>query len=174
MTHKELFEHYHKDVYRTCCYMLKNQHDAEDVCQEVFIKILQQDYKQIANLKPWILSITMNACRNDIRNRSRVFLGTEFLQWVMNKIDPKRVDEQFEEKEQKEQIASYIHKLSPKIREVIVLKYLHELKNEEISHMLSIPLGTVKSRSNKGVHELRGMMETYRSAARSHATEVTK
>ncbi|WP_051253579.1 RNA polymerase sigma factor [Paenibacillus alginolyticus] len=70
MTDKELFEQFHMDVYRTCYYMLKNQHDAEDVCQEVFIKIFQQDYQTIANLKPWMLNIAMNTCRNFLRKHN--------------------------------------------------------------------------------------------------------
>jgi RNA polymerase sigma factor (sigma-70 family) len=159
MTQKELFEQYHRDVYRTCYYMLKNQHDAEDVCQEVFVKILQQDYDVIANLQPWILSITMNACRNYMRKRSKVFLLSEVSNWFLSKADPQRVEEQVEVQEQREEIAGYLHKLSAKIREVMVLKYLHELKNEEIATMLSIPLGTVKSRANKGILQLRSLME---------------
>jgi RNA polymerase sigma factor (sigma-70 family) len=163
MEQKELFEHFYQDVYRTCYYMLKNQHDAEDICQEVFVKILQQDYNQIANLKPWILSIAMNVCRNYIRKRSRVFVGHEFLTWLVDKIDPQKVEEIIEVREQKDQIARFIHKLKPKIREVIILKYLHECKNEEIASMLSIPLGTVKSRASKGILELREIIKSDRS-----------
>ena len=174
MTQKELFDHYHKDVYRTCYYMLKNQHDAEDVCQEVFVKILAQDFNQIISLKPWILSITMNTCRNYIHKRSRIFLGSEFYNWITDKIDPQRVEEQFEQKELREHVAVYIYRLSPKIREVILLKYLHELKNEQISKMLSIPVGTVKSRLNKGILKLRGLMEEDRPASQSNAAEALK
>jgi RNA polymerase sigma factor (sigma-70 family) len=160
MEQKELFAHFYQDVYRTCYYMLQNQHDAEDICQEVFIKILQQDYNQIANLKPWILSIAMNVCRNYIRKHSRVFVGQEFFTWLVDKIDPQRVEELIELKDQRDQIALFIHKLKPKIREVIILKYLHECKNEEIASMIKIPLGTVKSRASKGILELRKIMES--------------
>jgi RNA polymerase sigma factor (sigma-70 family) len=174
MTEKELFEQFHKDVYRTCYYMLKNQHDAEDVCQEVFIKIFQQDFQKIANLKPWMLSIAMNMCRNYIRKHSRISVGQEFMNWITGIIDSKRVEEQVELKEQKENTVDVIHHLNPKIREVILLKYLHELKNEEIAKVLNIPLGTVKSRANKGIVQLRKMMEDENPFDLMNVKEVLK
>ncbi|NRF94549.1 RNA polymerase sigma factor [Paenibacillus frigoriresistens] len=169
MEQKELFEHFHKDVYRTCYYMLKNQHDAEDVCQEVFIKIFTQDYEKIVNPKNWMLSIAMNTCRNHIRKHSKISVGHEFMNWITRIIDSQRVEEQVELKEQNEQISDFIHRLNPKIREVILLKYLHELKNEEIAKVLNIPLGTVKSRANKGVLLLRTIMKEKNP---SHCTQV--
>jgi RNA polymerase sigma-70 factor, ECF subfamily len=159
MTEKELFKQFQKDIYRTCYYMLKNQHEAEDVCQEVFIKVFQQDFQKIVNLKPWMLSIAMNTCRNHIRKQSKISLGHEFMIWITRIIDSQRVEEQIESKEQKKHLAELIHRLKPKIREVILLKYLHELKNDEIAKVLDIPVGTVKSRANKGILLLRMMME---------------
>jgi RNA polymerase sigma-70 factor (ECF subfamily) len=174
MTQKELFEHFHNDVYRTCYYMLRNRHDAEDLCQEVFVKVMQEDYNRIANLKAWILSITMNACRNDIRRRSRVSLGSDLMNWLAGRMDPRKVDEQIEEKERRADIALHIRRLRPKTREVIVLKYLHELKYEEIAAMLDIPAGTVKSRAHTGILQLREMMQPDRQAKSGYATEVPK
>jgi RNA polymerase sigma factor (sigma-70 family) len=169
MKPNELFQLYYQDVYRTCYYMLRNCHDAEDVCQDVFFKALQQEYHRITSLKPWILSISMNACRNHIRKHSRVQTGNGIINWLIEAIDPRRVEEQLESKEQKEHLSFHIQRLNPKIREVIVLKYLHELKNEEIAEALRIPLGTVKSRANKGLVQLRMYLTDDPSPGNKHS-----
>jgi RNA polymerase sigma-70 factor (ECF subfamily) len=47
LTDQEFFETYNKDIYRSCFYILGNSSDAEDACQEVFIKALRQDWRKI-------------------------------------------------------------------------------------------------------------------------------
>lgn len=160
MTERELFEAYKLDVYRTCYYMLKNQHDAEDICHEVFIKVLDKDFNSIANLKPWILSIAMNECRNFLKKKSKILLLKDFAGFSKNVKSRQRVEEEVELAEGKEELVHLLSKLKPKLTEVLVLKYLHSLKNEEISRVLNIPVGTVKSRANKGIAILRGKLDS--------------
>lgn len=158
MTEKELFDQYKTDIYRTCYYMLKNQQDAEDVAHEVWIKIFQSDYHSIEKLKPWILSISMNECRNFIKKKSRLLLFADF-SFLSKKMGTQEAAEhQVEQNESKKELIQFITMLSPKLKEVILLKYMHQLRNDEVAAILQIPLGTVKSRSNKGLHQLKKLM----------------
>lgn len=151
MTAKEFFETYKMDVFRTCCYMVRNVQDAEDLCQEVFVIALQQDFQQIEKPKPWLLAITMNTCRNFLKRKRRLVLKD----WVLQMIDPQCVDDAFEAKQQTHELARMLAKLPGHLRAVIVLKYFHQLKNEEVAVIMRIPLGTVKSRCHKAIQLLR-------------------
>ncbi len=156
MTAKELFECYKLDVYRTCYYMLQNQQDAEDLCQEVFVIAIQQDFRRIEKLKPWLLSITMNTCRNYLKRKKRIVL----MEWLKQLTDPQQVEESYEAKERLSELQQLLQKLPEHIRSVIVLKYLNQLKNEEIAAVLGIPVGTVKSRCHNGMQQLRNSLRS--------------
>jgi RNA polymerase sigma-70 factor (ECF subfamily) len=77
------------------------------------------------------------------------------MEWVKQAIDPRKVEENYEAKELQSELNRLLGCLPEKIRCVIVLKYLHQLKNEEVAAILQIPLGTVKSRCSKGLRLLR-------------------
>ncbi|MGD8192224.1 RNA polymerase sigma factor [Brevibacillus ginsengisoli] len=156
MNAREFFETYQMDVFRTCYYMLHDYQDAEDLCQDVFVKALQQDFDRIEKPKPWILSITMNMCRNYLKRKKRVLI----MERLKQLIDPRHIEGQYEEKELKGEIQQLLTELPEPIRSVILLKYLHQLKNEEVATILKIPLGTVKSRCNKGLQQLRRKTES--------------
>jgi RNA polymerase sigma-70 factor, ECF subfamily len=158
MREKELFEQYKNDIYRTCYYMLKNKQDAEDVAHEVWIKIFQSDYHSIEKIKPWILSISMNECRNFLKRNSRLLLLADFSLLSKKMGSQEAAEDQAEQMENKRELIYYISLLSPKLKEVILLKYMHQLRNEEVATILQIPLGTVKSRSNKGLIRLKKLM----------------
>ncbi|KOS00606.1 RNA polymerase sigma factor, partial [Paenibacillus polymyxa] len=64
MTDRELFELYKEQIYYFCYYLMQNQADAEDVCQEVFVKALLADRSKVQDLKSWILRIASNECSN--------------------------------------------------------------------------------------------------------------
>jgi RNA polymerase sigma factor (sigma-70 family) len=163
MTEKELFDEFKSNIYRTCYYMLKNQQDAEDVTHEVFIKIFQADYHSIEKLKPWILSIAMNECRNFLKKHSRMVLFADFQLWTKGMKSEEETEDLFEKKELKKELIHFISLLSPKLKEVIILKYMHHQKNEEIASILDIPLGTVKSRANKGLLRLKKLIGEQKS-----------
>lgn len=155
MNAKEFFDAYKTDVFRTCYYMAQNVQDAEDLCQEVFVKALQQNFQQIEKPKPWLLSITMNICRNYLKRKKRIVL----MDWIWQTAAPERVEDTYEAKERQSELMQILQTLPEKIRSVIILKYLHQLKNEEVAAILQIPEGTVKSRCNKGIQTLRKSMQ---------------
>ncbi|SES27612.1 RNA polymerase sigma-70 factor, ECF subfamily [Gracilibacillus ureilyticus] len=142
---KTLFQTYYKDVFRACNYMLHNKHDAEDLCQEVFIKAITKDFPNIDNQKSWLLSIAMNMSRNYLKKKNRVILKEAIFPFNRS-----TEIQRSEPEEQESELVELLNKLPVRIRKVMILKYVHECKDKEISEILKIPEGTVKSRHFKG------------------------
>lgn len=157
MTDREIFEHYKEQVYAFCYYLMKNQADAEDVCQEVFVKVILADRSKVRNLKSWILKIASNECSNIIRRR-KTGLMKEIRNYLLSRSqDFNPVEERLYRQETKEELKGLYSKLPVKIRKVVVLRYINELTIPEISKVMNIPEGTAKSRLNKG-HKLLNKM----------------
>jgi RNA polymerase sigma-70 factor, ECF subfamily len=154
LTERELFEKFKWDVYKTCFYMLHDQHEAEDMTQNVFIKVFSQEYQKIENIKSWLITITMNMCRNHLKRSSKVIVVDEFLE----NPSQENVESDFELKQLRHEMVELLSKLPERTKSVIILKYLHELKNKEIAEILDISEGTVKASCHYGLKLLRGYM----------------
>lgn len=159
MTEKELFETYKKEVYRTCLYMLQQKADAEDVCQDVFVTVFRHDWRQVEYLKTWLLRVTVNHCLNHLKKSSRYRTDGQLLLFQRRQETAKAAEAVAEEREAAMETVQLLGRLPAKIRAAVSLRYLHECSMNEISSILSIPEGTVKSRLHKGLKLLRPMME---------------
>jgi RNA polymerase sigma-70 factor (ECF subfamily) len=139
-------------VYR----FLGNQEEAEDVVQETFLRVYRNRYayQRVAKFSTWIYTIAGNLARTELRrrNRRRIFslsnLGVDDKEYEISDevLSPERhtntvLSEEIIQRE--------INKLSPKFREVIILRDVQELSYEEISKIIRVPIGTVKSRVNR-------------------------
>lgn len=71
MTGREMFEAYKEQVFRLCYWIMQNRSDAEDICQEVFVKAILSDRSKIRDLKPWLLKIASNECRKVLKRRKK-------------------------------------------------------------------------------------------------------
>lgn len=159
MTGKELFEAYNKDVYRMCYHMLRNASDAEDLCQEVFIAALRKDWNDIEHHKAWLLKIAVNRCLNHLRRTQLIRAKEKIYEWFFTETAVKTVDHMVEEREAALEYGLLLQNLPLKIRAVVTLRYIQELAHVEIAEVLNIPIGTVKSRLNKGMKLLKVMIE---------------
>src|SRR5574341_1335313 len=139
-------------VYR----FLGNQEEAEDVVQETFLRVYRNRhaYQRVAKFWTWIYTIAGNLARTELRrrNRRRIFSLSNM------GVDDKEyeISDEFSSPEKhtntvlsEEIIQKEINKLSPKFREVIILRDIQELSYEEISKIIRVPIGTVKSRVNR-------------------------
>ena len=140
-------------VYR----FLGNAEEAEDLVQETFLRVYRNRnaYQKVAKFSTWIYTIAGNLAKTELRKRKRrKFFSISDLGYDDKDYDisdeafnPERaVDGTMKE----EIIHREIQALSPKFREVILLRDVQELSYEEISQIVNIPLGTVKSRVNRG------------------------
>ncbi len=135
---------------------LGTQEDAEDVVQETFLRVFRNRfaYTRVAKFSTWIYTIAGNLARTELRRRKRrrLFsissLGLEDRDYEIAD-DDLNPEAQANSTLQEEIIQREIGKLSPKFREVIILRDVQELSYEEISKIIRVPIGTVKSRVNR-------------------------
>jgi len=131
--------------------------DSEDIVQETFLRVFKKKnaYKNVAKFSTWIYTITGNLAKTELRRRKRRKLLSISNLGYNNKDyelpdEKKGPEEQADLTIQDEMIQKAINSLSKKFREVIILRDIQELSYEEISKIAHIPLGTVKSRVNRG------------------------
>ncbi len=146
-----LFKTYYNDVFRACYYMVKNSHDAEDLCQDVFAKALCEEFYKIENQKSWLLSIAMNMSRNYLKKKRRTSLIGKIQSLSFKLIDDSQnIEDEILQRESTSMFAEIMNQLPVHIRMVMIFKYVYEFKDKEIAEVLKIPIGTVKSRNFKG------------------------
>ena len=143
-----------------------NQEEAEDIVQETFLRVYRKRkaYKRIAKFSTWIYTIAGNLSRTELRRRKRrkLFSVTDM---GFEDRDYEISDEGYNPENkvdgviQEEIIHNEIKNLSPKFREVIILRDVQELSYEEISKIIKVPIGTVKSRVNRGRLKLQSQLK---------------
>lgn len=148
-----LFTQYKNLVYKSAFLMLDSPQEAEDALQEVFVQVHRHLKQYDANkgaFTTWLHKITVNYCLNR-RRRQRMW------QWfgVERAAALPATTRTPEERLADEAVRQGLQHLSDKLRTVVVLRYYHELAYSEIADILNIPMGTVKSRLNQALQELR-------------------
>jgi len=144
---------YQTKVFHLACSMLANQEQAEDAAQEVFIRIWRAlpGYRAQASVSTWVYSIARNACLTALKSasaRRTVSLedpGTRAA--AENRVEspgrPHAPD-----------IERLVEELPEKLRQVVSLFYMEEKSYEEVSRLLGIPMGTVKTHLHRARKEL--------------------
>ena len=160
-----LIQRFEQPVYNLVCRLVDDQGDAADVAQEVFLKVFRKvaGFRSESSLKTWIYRIAVNEARNQRRwfNRHRgKEIGLESdsdaqgpQDWLS---DPGRSPYQTAvDQETHALIESALQKVSSNYRAALVLREVEGLSYEEISEVLEVSLGTVKSRILRGRESLR-------------------
>ncbi|MBU2702841.1 RNA polymerase sigma-70 factor (ECF subfamily) [Sporomusaceae bacterium BoRhaA] len=152
---------YHSKIFSYIYLMSKNYHSANDITQEVFIKICRsiRTYHPEFPFKAWIYAIALNTCKNYLKSayvQKNVF-GLEMSENIWDSEDTP--EESLRKQDEREAIMEVLTKLSDIHREVIILRFYEELKLEEIALVLNIPVGTVKSRLSNGLNNLKKLLK---------------
>jgi RNA polymerase sigma-70 factor (ECF subfamily) len=153
----QIVERYQGQLINFVGRLLNDRNAAEDIVQETFLRVYRNKhrYKEIARFSTWIYTIAGNLARTELRRRKiRNFFsisqrgeGEKDYEIPDTDID---VEKSVEGSMVKEMILREVMKLPVYFREVIILRDLQDLSYEEISQILKVPLGTVKSRVNRG------------------------
>jgi RNA polymerase sigma-70 factor (ECF subfamily) len=150
----ELYARYEGPLFGFLVSQLRSRADAEDVFHEAFLGTLKSrevEFDRTGGFRTWLYRIARNLTLNRRRSEHR---GTRALAEVPVPERPPAVDDVLAERELLDALDGAIERLSPPLAEVYQLR-CSGLSYEEIATVLEIPLGTLKSRMNQMVTQLR-------------------
>ena len=158
---EELIKKHQKFAYNVALKYLKDPADAEDATQEALIKAFRylKSFNKNSKFSTWLYRIVINTCKDTLR-KQRNEQNNYSLNNEDNYIDAIE-DETYEplKNAENEELGKYLHKaieqLDMNYKDVIILCDMKDYSYQEISDILEVPLGTVRSRINRGRKKLR-------------------
>ncbi len=174
---EELVERHHRRIYNICYRFAGSADDAQDLTQEVFIKIYRTlgsfDTERGAFMT-WVTTVTRNLLVDHFRKTKQDRMTDSLDAAPSEHEDALPLSEQIRDQSatpdaraQSSEVSETVHKalqkLSPDLREAVILRDLQDMDYREIATVLKVPEGTVKSRINRGRAELARLLQrTYR------------
>ncbi len=141
---------------------------CEDLLQETFVRVYRNRhaYQRIAKFSTWLYTIAGNLARSEYRKRKRRRL------FSINAVSRDQEEYEFslpdetylpdrhaESTFQSKYIQEALSQIRPEFREVVVLRDIQQLSYDEIAEITGLPMGTVKSRINRGRRKLQGLLK---------------
>ena len=163
---EELLNKYKNSVYSICYRMVRNQTDAEDLAQDVFIRTFSvlDRYDPSYPFSSWLFRITSNLCIDFLRKAKGGMVsldqpieGSEGTIQRQLPADVVKPDREMENKEMMAALEEAISTLPEHYRIIVILRHQEQMSYEEIADDLGIPLGTVKAR----IHRARNLIKDY-------------
>lgn len=152
----------HAGAVKRCAYLcLRDERLAEDICQEVFLRLWQSPprVREGEHLRAWLLRVTINACRDYLRTPWRRRVSTARDEALTAAPAPGPLpEEQALAFERDEALYRAVMALPLKLREPIILHYYFDYSQQETARMLSIGDGTLRSRLTRARMRLRAML----------------
>jgi RNA polymerase sigma factor (sigma-70 family) len=163
---EELVRRHTRRIFNICYRFTGNRTEAEDLSQDVFLRVyrtLASYHSAYGGFATWMTSVTRNLLIDHYRRCKRDRI-TDSLDDAMPVVENKassarRPDEQVLLGELSAQVQHALTKLSPDLREAVILRDLQQLEYGEIQQVLAVPQGTVKSRINRGRIELARVLQ---------------
>ena len=140
---EELVELYGNDVLKLAYLYVKDENTAQDISQDVFIKVYKnlKKFSEKSSIKTWIIRITINTCKDYLKSAWAVRVST-YDEVVIEDYDD---FDKIEEEERKNILLNAVMNLPERFREVILLYYYKELDTNEIGVALNIPSASVRT-----------------------------
>ncbi len=141
----EIIENYKNPLFAFILRIVNSHADAEDIFQETWLRVIRyiSKFRGESKFSTWLFQIALNLCRDTKRKKKRwISVPIEDYENSLAcepEIDPVRIIKA-------QQVRKIVAELPAKMREVIVLRYYHDLNDQEISEIVKCPIGTVKSR----------------------------
>lgn len=170
-----LINQYQKYAYNIAYRMMGNEEDAKDAAQDALIKVYRNlhTFKMDSTFSTWLYRIVMNTCKDALRKRKdQVVSLNQEIETNEGSIERQLSDKEadplliYEKMELKEEIGDAINQLKAQHKEVVVLKDLLGYSYDEISQIVDVPIGTVRSRLNRGREQLKDILKSNMGALR--------
>jgi RNA polymerase sigma-70 factor (ECF subfamily) len=149
-------------VYRIAMRMLRNQQDAEDASQEVFMRVHRSihSHDPTRPLAPWLSRITYNVCLKRISQKNKVETKTLALREgdFPGKENENTPERQLTRKQTTNQILNALDRLSAQDRALVAMRYSEGFTDSEIADSTDMPVGTVKTRLHRARGKLRKIL----------------
>jgi RNA polymerase sigma factor (sigma-70 family) len=160
----QLVDQYKDLVFTLAFRMLKNREEAEEVSQDVFIKVFKslRSFKGDSKLSTWVYRVTYNCCLDQLKKNKNHMLEVPINEYNYNKIDS--IDNALEgliKEEKQGLIRTCVSKLPEDSCAIITLFYFDELSLDEISGITGIESNTVKVKLCRARKKLAKIMEQY-------------
>jgi RNA polymerase sigma-70 factor (ECF subfamily) len=170
---EEIVQRYNRRIYNICYRFAGSAEDAQDLTQEVFIKM----YRTLSSydvdkgaFMTWVTTVTRNLLVDNFRKKKQDRMTDSLDAAPTEHEDAMPRSEQIPDKgappdarilnrETREMVHRGLQKLSPELREAVVLRDLQDMEYREIATVLKVPEGTVKSRINRGRAELARLLQ---------------
>jgi len=149
----EAFTLHSRTVFRAACAIVQDSGLAEDITQEVFLK-LYDNMESIANeemLKPWLIRVALNMAKNTVRGKSRANVREENYVKIQGEYDDHTAEKEYESQEKVKEVRLALEKIKEPLRSCLVLKQ-QGLSYKEIATALSLTetsIGTYVARGKK-------------------------
>lgn len=158
---EDLVKVHTRRVYAICYRFTGSDTEAQDLTQEVFLRVfrtLKSFRAGEGSFSVWLARLTRNLLIDHYR-RTKLERTTDSIEDQLPVLEEKsastgRADSLLAGREASELLQAALQKLSPDLREAVILRDLEEMEYREIAQVLSVPEGTVKSRLNRGRAEL--------------------
>ncbi|PHB84442.1 RNA polymerase subunit sigma [Bacillus wiedmannii] len=152
----ELYDKTIQEVYKTAHFLIGDKTDVDDVVQEIYIQLYEslRKYDSEKPFRSWLIGLAIKQIHSYRRKR---WMRLRIIKKAEEQRKPVQIDfsNDIVSKISNKKLIELIHKLPYKLKQVIILRYLHDYSQEEVAHILHIPIGTVKSRIHAALKKLR-------------------
>ncbi|MDM5427502.1 sigma-70 family RNA polymerase sigma factor [Bacillus mycoides] len=154
--YSELYDKTIQEIYKTAHFLIEDKADVDDVVQEIYIQLYEslRKYDSEKPFRPWLIGLAIKQIHSYRRKR---WMRLRIVKKAEEQRKPVQIDFSSDvgSKISNQKLIELIHKLPYKLKQVIILRYLHDYSQEEVAQILHIPIGTVKSRIHAALKKLR-------------------
>lgn len=152
---EQIYQEFYILVYHMIYFILRDHAAVEDIIQESFLRAVRKAplLNEIDKYESWIKKLTRNVTLNHLHKhkRNRDELETEFMVLSIREAAPSSdylapIDQEVELKLMREAIITYINQLSPSYRQIIAMKWIHNLSYKDMANELGVTEGVVRQR----------------------------
>lgn len=154
----QLFDNYAASVYSYILLIVKNQHIAEDLTQETFVKVVSKEhqFKNHSSVKTWIFRIAYNTTISYLRKKQYNFLNANYRDILSSDPSPEEI---VLLNTQQKNFYEALRKLKPRYQQIIILRKIEGFSIKETSTILSCSEGIVKMRLSRAMLKFKNELE---------------